>query len=175
MHLLLISGSLRRGSVNTLLCHEAARRWNGDAILANIRLPLFDNDLQDQGMPEDVTLLADQIANAAAVVVSTPEYNQSLSGVLKNALDWVSRVPGNPWEQKPVALMSAAAGRSGGARASYSARLALSPFRPLLLTEELLLAGARKVWDENGRLTDERAAEKLDTLMTRLAEEVRRR
>ena len=83
------------------------------------------------------------------MLISTPEYNKNLSGVLKNALDWVSRVPGNPWETKPVALMSAAAGRSGGARASYAARLALQPFRPLLLSEELLLAGARKAFDED--------------------------
>ena len=171
MTLLLISGSLRRGSTNTALLHEAARRWQGEAVLADLRLPLFDSDLQDEGMPDPVTTLADQIAAARAIVVSTPEYNESLSGVLKNALDWVSRVPGNPWERKPVALMSAAAGRSGGARASYAARLALTPFRPLLLSDELLLAAARKAFDEGGRLTDERASAKLDTLMTRLAEE----
>jgi chromate reductase len=174
MSLLMISGSLRAGSVNTRLCHEAARRWDGNAEMADLRLPLFDADLEERGIPEEVTTLAEAIDAARAVVVSTPEYNQSLSGVLKNALDWVSRVSGNPWQGKAVALMSAAAGRSGGARASYAARLALTPFRPRLLTEELLLAGARKVWDEDGRLNDETAAKKLDTLMARLAEEAAR-
>ena len=74
----------------------------------------------------------------------------------------------------PVALMSAAAGRSGGARANYALRLAMTPFRPRLLTEELLLAGARTAFDENGALTDEGAASRLSLLIERLAEEARR-
>ena len=119
--------------------------------------------------------LADQIADTDAAVISTPEYNQALSGVLKNALDWVSRVKGNPWLDKPVALLSAAAGRSGGARAQYSLRLAMNPFRPRLLTgPEILLAGAAGEFDDDGRLTSERYRATLTALMQKLRAEVTR-
>ena len=96
---------------------------------ANLDLPLYDGDAETAGgIPADVQLLADHITAADAVIISTPEYNSALSGVLKNALDWISRVQGNPWRDKPVAIMSAAAGRAGGARALSSLRLCLAPF-----------------------------------------------
>ena len=117
--LLGICGTLRAASTNRLLMHEAARRF-GPArfVVGDLRLPLYDGDIETgQGIPEAVQVLADQIAQADAVIVVTPEYNKGISGVLKNALDWVSRTRGSPWRDKPVALMSAAAGRAGGERA----------------------------------------------------------
>ena len=112
--LLTICGALRAGSTNRLLLAEAARVFGmAQVIEADLRLPLYDNDLEDaSGIPDDVQMLADQIRGADAVVISTPEYNKSLSGVLKNALDWVSRVPGAVWRDKPVAIVSAADGRA---------------------------------------------------------------
>ena len=95
--LLGLSGALRKGSTNTLLLQEAARLL-GDAelTLADLNLPLYDGDLEAaEGVPAAVQKLAAQIAEADAVVISTPEYNRGLSGVLKNALDWVSRVEGS--------------------------------------------------------------------------------
>ena len=110
--LLGLSGALRKGSTNTLLLQEAARLM-GDAelTLADLNLPLYDGDLEAaEGVPAAVQKLAAQISEADAVVISTPEYNRGLSGVVKNALDWVSRVEGSAWAGKPVALMSSAAG-----------------------------------------------------------------
>jgi chromate reductase, NAD(P)H dehydrogenase (quinone) len=122
-----------------------------------------------------VQRLYDQIAAAEAVVISSPEYNKSFPGVLKNALDWVSRVKGTPWKDKPVAIMSAAAGREGGARANFALRLALTPFRPRLLTgPEVLVADARKQFDSNGMLVSDRYVETLRTLMDALRDEARR-
>ena len=101
---------------------------------------------------------------------STPENNQSIPGGLKNALDWVSRTPDKPWQDKPVAIMSAAAGRAGGARAQYALRLALNAFQPRLLTgPEVMIAGAAKEFAEDGTLTGERYRDTLDALMTKLA------
>ena len=112
--LLGISGALRRDSTNTRLLREAARLYGGPFELADIRFPLYDGDAEAaEGVPTSVQAVADKIGAASAVVVATPEYNQSLSGVLKNALDWISRVDGNPWRGKPVAILSAAAGRTG--------------------------------------------------------------
>ena len=106
--LLGISGSLRGEATNTRLIHEAGRLYGGEFIVGDIRFPLYDGDDEAAtGVPEGAQMLADQVVAAAAVVISTPEYNQSLSGVLKNALDWVSRVKGRPFHDKPVALMSA--------------------------------------------------------------------
>lgn len=171
LDLLGICGSLRAGSVNRKLMREAARLL-GDAQFtdANLRLPLYDGDAETQdGIPVEVQMLADQITAADAVLIATPEYNQALSGVLKNALDWVSRVDGNPWRGKPVALMSAAAGRAGGARAQYSLRLCMVPFRAEIMAgPEILIAGAAKEFDAEGRLTNERYLKSLQELMDAL-------
>ena len=115
-HLLGISGSLRKGSFNTKLMREAARLFDpAEFTVADLHLPLFDQDIEDaHGIPPEVQRLADQIAAADAVVISGPEYNKSVTGVLKNALDWVSRTEGNPWQDKPVAIMAATGGRAGG-------------------------------------------------------------
>lgn len=168
--LLGLSGALRAGSVNRKLIREAARLFRpGTFIEADLRLPLYDGDIEDnEGIPPGVQRLADQIAAADAVVISTPEYNQSLSGVLKNALDWVSRVEGSPWKGKPVALMSAAAGRAGGARANYALRLAMTPFKTHLLQSEVLVAGAAKEFDAEGRLLAERSLKALADQMAEL-------
>jgi chromate reductase len=165
--LLGISGSLRQDATNRKLIREAARLYGGDFVEADIRLPLYDGDEEDaHGVPENVQRLAGQISDAEAVVISTPEYNQSFSGVLKNALDWVSRVEGNPWRQKPVAIMSAASGRAGGARATYALRLAMNSFRPMLLTgPEVQVASGRTQFDDAGRLTSDRYETSLTELM----------
>ena len=174
--LLGLSGALRRDSTNTKLLRVAARHYGGEFVEADLRLPLYDGDLEERnGIPAEVEALGDQIKDADAVIVSTPEYNQSLSGVLKNALDWVSRVEGSPWEDKPVALMSAAAGRAGGARGNYALRLAITPFRPRLLSGEVLLAASRSQFDENGALVSEQYNATVQKLMNALKAEVARR
>lgn len=169
--LLQICGSLRQGSVNRMLVEEAGRIWSGKTALADIDMPIYNGDVEDaKGLPKAAQVLFDQIAEADAVVIASPEYNQSIPGGLKNALDWVSRGDGKPWADKPVAIMSAAAGRAGGARAQYALRLALNPFQPRLLTgPEVMIAGAAREFDQDGRLTNERYAATLTTLMEKLA------
>jgi chromate reductase len=174
--LLGLSGALRRASTNSQLLRVAARHYGGEFVEADLHLPLYDGDVEERGgIPAEVDALADQIAEADAVIIATPEYNQSLSGVLKNALDWVSRVKTKPWENKPVALMSAAAGRAGGARANYALRLAMTPFKPRLLSGEVLLASSRSQFDDDGALVSEQYDEAVRSLMASLkAEAVRR-
>lgn len=175
--LLGISGSLRDGSFNRKLMREAARIYGAENFVeADLRFPLYDGDLEDNdGVPDAVAVLHDQIARADAVLISTPEYNQSFSGVLKNALDWVSRIKPNPWNDKPVAIMSAAAGRAGGARAQFALRLAMVPFRPHLVTgPEIMVAGAEDQFD-GADLTTESYQKLLNTLMTRTRAQVEAR
>jgi chromate reductase len=174
--LLGISGSLRKEATNRKLIREAARIYGGPYTEADLRLPLYDGDLEDaEGIPASVQTLADQIKAAEAVVISTPEYNQLIAGVLKNALDWVSRVPGRPWRDKPLAVVSAADGRAGGARANSSLRLAMVPFRPrLLIGPDVMVADSSNAFDANGRLTGERYIAQLTELMDLLKAEARR-
>ena len=144
--LLGICGSLRAASYNRMLMHEAARLFDAAEFTeADLRLPLFDEDIEAaDGIPAQVQTLADQIAQADAVVIAVPEYNKALPGVLKNALDWVSRTKNSPWADKPVAIMSATGGRAGGERTQFSLRLCMVPFRPLLLMGPEVLVGQAK-------------------------------
>lgn len=173
--LLGISGSLRQESCNRKLLHAAARSFgNAELVMADLRLPLYDGDLEDaEGIPPKVQALADQIAAADAVMISTPEYNKNLSGVLKNALDWISRTKPNPWNKKPVVLLAASDGRSGGERAMHSLILAMMPFRAnLVYGPEVLVAYCLEAFDENGDLADERGRKLLGTLMQKLRAEL---
>lgn len=169
--LLGISGSLRKESCNRKLVWEAARVFGaGEFVEADLNLPLYDADLEAaEGIPQAVQRLADEIAAADAVLISTPEYNKNLSGVLKNALDWVSRVKGNPWKDKPVVLLAAADGRAGGERAMHSLVLCMMPFRAnLVYGPEVMVAHCRDAFDTDGRLVDAGAEKFLGMLMTKL-------
>ncbi|KAF0675503.1 NADPH-dependent FMN reductase [Profundibacterium mesophilum] len=170
--LLCISGSLRREATNRTLLAEAARLFGGPSLVADLRMPLYDADLQEaEGIPGPVLRLAAQIAQADAVVISSPEYNQSISGVLKNALDWVSRTEGAPWRNKPLAMMSASSGRSGGARGLSALRLAMVPYGPRFSAgPEVMLAGSKTVL-ASGRLEDPRSLATLTAAMEILRRE----
>jgi chromate reductase len=172
-----ICGALRKASTNRLLLNEAARLYGPARFAeADLRLPLYDGDLEEaEGIPPAVQVLADQIRDADAVIIATPEYNKNLPGVLKNALDWVSRTKGGPWRDKPVAIVSAAAGRAGGERSQFSLRHCLTPFRPRLLTgPEVLIAHSAAAFDAEGRLVDEISLRVLGELMALLRAEVGR-
>ncbi|WP_322894653.1 MULTISPECIES: NAD(P)H-dependent oxidoreductase [unclassified Yoonia] len=167
-NLLGISGSLRKASTNTMLLRNAAAIFNPDTFVeGDIRFPLYDGDLETaDGIPAAVQTLADQIKAADAVIIATPEYNKAMSGVLKNALDWVSRTEGNPWKNKPLAIMSATAGRAGGERTQFSLRLGMMTFRPHILQgPEVLVANSNKEFDNNGKLTGELYVKLLTELM----------
>lgn len=169
--LLGISGSLRKASTNTLLLRNAADIFGADTFVeADINLPLYNGDLEEaEGVPAAVQKLSDRIAAADAVIIATPEYNKAISGSLKNALDWVSRTKGRPWNGKPVAIMSAAAGRAGGERSQFSLRLAMMAFRPdILQGPEVLLANSSNEFDDNGKLTGEIYVKTLTELMEAL-------
>lgn len=171
-HLVGISGSLRAAASNTLLVDEAARLFEPDIYTrADLNLPLLNTDLDT---PESVQRLTDLVRGADAVIISTPEYNKMIPGLLKNALDWLSIQPGgNPLSGKPVAIMSSAAGRSGGERSQYTLRHALTPHLARVLNApEVTIAGANDAFDQNGRLKDAKSTEFLGKLMDALKAEI---
>jgi chromate reductase len=175
--LLGISGSLRKDSHNSLLLAEAARLF-GNAVYAkaDINLPLYnEDDEKAHGVPAAVDALAQQIADADAVLIATPEYNKGPSGALKNALDWISRSKVKPWGGKPVAIMSATAGRAGGERAQVVLRGFMVPFRPRILQgPEIHVAASYEAFDAQGQLTGELYIKELTQLMDGLRAEIAR-
>ena len=170
-NLLTISGSLRKGSYNRLLLKAAAAAFGPAEISdADLNLPLYDGDLEaDEGIPPAVQALADQILQADAIVIASPEYNKGIPGVLKNALDWISRVPGSALKDKPVVVISAAAGRTGGETAQFMVLACLTPLQARVLPgPAVLIASAHAAFDDAGNLTDERYHKTLTTRMQAL-------
>jgi NAD(P)H-dependent FMN reductase len=172
-----IAGSLRRGSHNAALLRAAAELApEGTRVeIGSIRgIPLYDADAEaEQGIPQPVAELKDRIAAANGLLLVTPEYNNSLPGVLKNAIDWLSRPPRDVprvFGDRPVAIMGATPG-AGGTRL---AQVALLPVLRTLGTrpwfgKQLHVAGAGQVFDAEGRLVDEKVRKLLSEFMALFA------
>lgn len=167
--LLGLCGSLRAGSLNRKLMAEAASLWPDRFEEGSLRLPLYDGDLEAAGMPAEVTRLGEQVAAARAILIAAPEYNKGPPGVLKNALDWLSRLKPNPVWGKPVAIVSATGGRAGGERSQTMLRAMLVPHRAEVLSwPEVLVGAAEHEFDAEGRLTNARYRAAVEQLMGRL-------
>ncbi len=140
-----------------LLKQAVSAFGDADVTEADLNLPLYDGDLEAaEGIPASVQKLADQIKEADAIVISSPEYNKGIPGVLKNALDWISRVEGAVLKGKPTVVISAAAGRTGGETAQFMVNHCLSQLQVHLLPgPSVLVASAMKEFDEAGNLANE--------------------
>src|SRR5829696_4571521 len=120
-----ICGSLRQGSYNMAALRTAIALKPADmnVTIADIsQIPLYNEDVREKGFPPPVETLRRQIKEADALLFACPEYNYSMSGVLKNAIDWASRPPDQPFAGKPVGIIGASPGRLGSARAQYHLR-----------------------------------------------------
>jgi chromate reductase len=156
-----ICGSLRKASYNRMTLNTAIELKPPSMTIEIAEIgdfPLYNEDVRAQGFPPPVERLRRQIAAADALLFVTPEYNYSMSGVLKNAIDWASRPPDQPFAGKPVAIMGAAAGMAGTARAQYDLRrscvfLDMHPINK----PEVFIGQAQTKFDAEGRLLDEAA------------------
>ena len=169
--LLTISGSLRKGSYNRKLLKEAVAAFGpANVVQADLNLPLYDGDLEEaSGVPQTVQALAEQVKNADAVVISSPEYNKGITGVLKNAFDWISRADGMPFKDKPTVVMSANAGRTGGETGQFMLLSCLVPLQAEVLTGPMLcVAAAQNEFGEDGQLTNDLYVKALQTRMRAL-------
>ncbi len=167
-----ICGSLRLGSYNRKLL-EAAAAWapqglSFEPLLPLDDLPYFDEDLEERGTPESVTALCRRVDNSDGLLIATPEYNQAIPGILKNALDWLSRSTPEVLEGKPVCVVGASPG-------PWGTRLAQSALRQLLYTTGALVlpppamfvANFSKRLNDREELVDERILLNLARLMSR--------
>jgi chromate reductase, NAD(P)H dehydrogenase (quinone) len=154
-----MSGSLRKASYNSATLRAAQGLVPDGATLEIFDLspiPLYNDDVRNAGYPPVVQDFRSKIEAADAIVFVTPEYNYSMSGVLKNAIDWASRPPGPPLTRKPVGIMGATMGLWGTTRAQYHLRqccvfLDLYPINK----PEVLIAQAQTKFNDKGELTDE--------------------
>jgi len=174
-----ISGSLRRDSHNTSLLRAAAEAAGPDVELELYdglkQIPPYDEDDDLHPRPTSVARLSQAIATADAVLFSTPEYNASIPGQLKNAIDWVSRpVATNVLRNKPVAVVGASTGAFGAAWAQAELRKVLSALGARVLDLELPVAHAHTRFDEGG-LTDDGIRASLAEAVGALAGEIRQR
>ena len=174
IHILGISGSLRRGSYNTAALRAACEMLPDGLTmeLADLSaIPLYNQDVDAAGAPEPVQHLKARIATADALLIATPEYNHSIPGVLKNAIDWVSRPAGrSPLNGKPVAIMGATGGAWGTIRAQAHLRqICFSTSMLPLNRPEVLIAQAGQKFDSDGRLTDETTRQFIRSMLEALA------
>lgn len=169
-----IAGSLRKASYN-----RGALRAAQQLASANTRLEIFEldgipvfNQDEDSKPPERVVQLKSRLRAADAVLIVTPEYNYSIPGVLKNAIDWASRPYGDSaWEGKPVAIMGASPGRLGTARAQYHLRQVFVFLNMFPLNRpEVMISDADELFDEQGNLTDEETKERIQKLLQALVD-----
>ena len=151
---LMICGSLRKGSFNRALMNTLPGLAPSSMALVEAPsfrgFPPYDADLQTStGFPADVTALAEAIRAADGVIFVSPEYNWTIPGALKNALDWVSRLNDQPFKDKPIAIQSATGGPLGGARMQYHLRMALTYLNAFVFgTPEVFVGSAHTKFDE---------------------------
>lgn len=155
---LAISGSLRQQSYNTALLRAvqalAPQDWQVDIHVPK-GYPVYDDDERQQGWPEAVQALEKAVRAADCVLIATPEYNYSIPGGLKNVIDWVSRLPDQPFKDKLVGIMGVSAGRLGAVRGQIHLRQCFQFLDSQVLSRpEVIVGNAAQVF-QNGELTDD--------------------
>lgn len=163
--ILAFAGSLRAGSYNKQLVKiavEGARQAGAEVTLIDLRdypLPVFDEDVEAQGTPENALKLKELMFAHRGLLISSPEYNSSVSAALKNAIDWISRpIPGKPrlacYIDKVACLMSASTGALGGLRGLVHVRAILGNIGVLVLPDQISIPDASNAFDTEGQLRD---------------------
>jgi chromate reductase len=180
LNVLTICGSLRKGSFNRKLMSLLPGLAPPDMKLTEASpfrgFPLYDFDIQnEQGFPAEVNTLADAIRAADGLIVVSPEYNWSIPGGWKNAIDWMSRMQNQPFAGKPVAIQSAAGGLLGGSRMQYHLRQSLTSVDCFLFGRpEVLITFAAQKFDEAGNLKDQAAVDLIKQQLAAFAKFIRR-
>jgi chromate reductase len=173
-----LCGSLRKASFNRMTLNHFAGSLPAGAKLVPVEIgafPLYNQEILDAGLPAPVAQARDTILAADAVAIATPEYNYSTSGVLKNAIDWLSRTTPQPFAAKPIALLGASGGLFGTARAQYHLRqiFVFLDGRPIN-KPEVMIGTAQQKFSADGTLNDETAVKLIKDLGAALVREVHR-
>lgn len=172
MKVFAFAASMRKDSYNGRLIRlavEIAQEAGAEVVLANFRefdMPLYDGDLEaSEGLPTGAQKLAAHIESADAFLIASPEYNYSLPGTLKNAIDWVSRKKPVPFRGKSGLLLSASPSLIGGNRGLWQLRIPLEACGSYLHPDMFSLAQAHQAFEEDGRMKDAAAMARLEALI----------
>jgi len=179
--ILAFGGSLRDGSLNHLLAAQAAKfaeEAGAEATVIRLRdypLPIFDEDVEAKGWPENLEPLKDHFRAADGFIIASPEYNSSVSAALKNAIDWLSRprageAPLACYKGKVAAVMAASPGGLGGVRGLPHVATILRGIGVLVIPATFALSSAHKAFDDSGAMGDEKARARAETVGATLAE-----
>ncbi len=174
-----ICGSLRKGSFNAAVQRSLPDLAPSGVTITALSgigdMPLYNGDVQAEGFPKPVTDMADAIRKADGVIFCSPEYNYSVPGVLKNAIDWISRLPNQPFANKPVLIQSASQGVFGGARMQYHLRQILVFVEALVFNRpEVTVAQAQNKVDQDVKLTDQATRDFIKTQLAAFEKFVRK-
>ena len=173
MKILMFAASFRKDSLNKKLIRAAVKLApSGHELVLkefnDYHMPLYDGDLEaSSGIPPVAQKMIDDIAAADAVIIASPEYNASIPGTLKNAIDWTSRARPSPWMGKQVLLMGATPGMIGTNRGLWHIRQCLETQGTFVFPEMLGVAMADKAFDEAGELKEERIKASLPKLLAK--------
>ena len=174
VRLAVLTASLRRGAFSVAVAHTLPELVAAPLTVQFLPtlhdVPLYNQDVFDAGLPAPVEALGRGITDADGLVIVTPEYNYSVPGTLKNAIDWLSRLPSKPLSGKPVALMSSSTGALGGVRAQYHLRqiLVAVDARVMNLPEVMIGQVDRKLGGEPPRLVDSASREHIQAQLQAL-------
>ncbi|MBV9464095.1 MAG: NAD(P)H-dependent oxidoreductase [Verrucomicrobiae bacterium] len=186
VRILAFAGSTRRDSYNKKLIAvgvEGAKKAGAEVTLIDLRdfpLPLYDGDLeQEKGLPPNAAKLRDLLKSHAGLLIASPEYNSSITGVLKNTIDWTTRSEEkegtlDAYHGKVAGLLSASPGGLGGLRGLVHVRAILGNIGVLVIPEQSAVSSADEAFDENGALRDAKKAESVRRVGARLAELLKR-
>ncbi len=170
LRILGIAGSLRKGSYNAAALRAARELAPAGMSIETFDIapiPLYNEDVKQQGFPSAVQELRRVVKEADGLLLVTPEYNYSVSGVLKNTIDWVSRPPEQPFDGKPIAIMGASMGTLGTARAQYHLRQMFVFLNGHVMNRpEVMITQAQTKFDAEGKLTDQPTRDFIAALLT---------
>lgn len=181
LHVVTLLGSLRKGSFNAMVARTLPKIAPEGMTVAPLPtigdIPLYDADIQqEEGFPQSVETIAEQIRNADGVVIVTPEYNYSVPGGLKNAIDWLSRLPAQPLAGKPVLIQTSSMGAIGGARCQYHLRQILVFLDAMVMNKPEFMGGViqNKVDPQTGEVIDQSTLDHLTGQLTAFGEYIKK-
>lgn len=171
MKILIFAGALRKESFNKKVCANIVRMFSEqveflEADLQELAFPVFDQDIQDQGFPKSVLQLDGMMKSADAVIISTPEYNGSISSPLKNTIDWLSRIKPNAWAGKKILLVGASPGKMGAVLGLWHSRQPLERLGGFVFPKMYGVSHADQAFDNTGKFSDLEHEEQIRKLVT---------
>ncbi|MDZ4667128.1 MAG: NADPH-dependent FMN reductase [bacterium] len=174
LHIVAISGSLRKGSYNTMVLKDIQKLASEHIVIEQLSIadvPMYNFDFHEKIFPESIEKISMAIKSADALIIVTPEYNYSIPGVLKNVIDFLSKHPLKPIDKKAVGIISASPSLLGGVRAQFHLRQILVAANAMTMNiPEVVITQVNTKFDEEGNLTDEKTREFLKKFIHALAQ-----